>query len=115
MGDVFQYVWGPSRLRIIDTCVTIRGVVVSEIRVAEDGDITFDMKPDDRYRHMLSIGSHILRKGAIHVEIVPHDQDRVVVPEKGDYIEVTGAFVVDTDHGSWSEIHPAWNITILSG
>jgi len=28
----------------------------------------------------------------------------------GDRIMVTGVFVLDTDHGWWSEIHPAWKI-----
>ena len=51
-----------------------------------------------------------MRHGHIHVEIVPHDQGNVIIPGKGDYIMVTGAWVIDTDHGSWSEIHPAWHI-----
>jgi hypothetical protein len=87
--------------------------VVSEITVSSDGDTTFKLEPDTRYTYMLSIGSIILRKGNIHIEIVPADKDTVVIPEKGDYIEVTGVWVVDTDHGSYSEIHPAWKIVIL--
>jgi hypothetical protein len=112
-GNVLKDVYDPSRLRVLDTCLTIRGRVVSEITVSSDGDTTFELEPDPRYTYMLSIGSIILRKGNIHIEIVPADKDTVVIPEKGDYIEVTGVWVVDTDHGSYSEIHPAWKIVIL--
>ena len=63
---------------------------------------------------MLSIGLIVLRHGHIHVEIVPHDQGNVIIPEKEDYIIVTGAWVIDTHHGSWSEIPSAWHIEIIS-
>ena len=112
-GDVFISTYEPSRLRILDTCVTVEGVVVTDINRAEDGDIYFDVKLDPQYEHMLSTGSWILRSGNIHVEIVPDDQDKVVIPEKGDRVRIVGVWVVDTDHGSWSEIHPTWYIEIL--
>ncbi len=112
-GNVFIATYDPMRLRILETCVTVEGVVVSEINRVEDGDIVFDVRLDPEYEHMLSIGSWILRKGAIHVEIVPDDQDVVIVPEKGDRVRIVGVWVVDTDHGSWSEIHPTWYIEII--
>lgn len=112
-GNVFISTYDPARLRILDTCVEVEGVVVTEITKGEDGDIFFDVKLDPEYEHMLSIGSWILRRGAIHVEIVPDDQDIVIVPEKGDRVRLVGVWVVDTDHGSFSEIHPTWYIEIL--
>ncbi len=113
-GNVFEYVYDSSRLRIINTCVTIKGVVATNIEYAADGDICFDIIPDPQYNYMLSIGSIVLRRDKIHVEIVPGDQGNVIVPHKGDYIQLTGVWVVDTDHGSYSEIHPTWHIKILS-
>jgi hypothetical protein len=112
-GNVFQYVYDPARLRIMDTCVTVEGVVVSNIHKYADGDICFDVAIEPEYNNMLSIGSMVLRHGAIHVEIVPHDQGTVVVPKKGDFVKIIGAWVIDTDHGSYSEIHPAWYIEII--
>jgi len=112
-GNVFVSTYDPMRLRILSTCVTVEGVVVSEINKVGDGDIVFDVRLDPEYEYMLSIGSWILREGAIHVEIVPDDQGIVTVPEKGDRVRIVGVWVVDTDHGSWSEIHPAWYIEIL--
>lgn len=113
-GNVFEYVYDPSRLRILDTCVTVEGTVATNIEYAEDGDICFDIVLDPQYNYMLSIGSIVLRKNKLHVEIVPGDQGNVIVPQKGDYIKVTGVWLVDTDHGSYSEIHPSWHIEILS-
>ena len=112
-GNVFVSTYDPMRLRILSTCVTVEGVVVSEINKVGDGDIVFDVKLDPEYEYMLSIGSWILREGAIHVEIVPDDQGVVTIPEKGDRVRIVGVWVVDTDHGSWSEIHPAWYIEVL--
>ncbi len=109
-GNVFINVYDPARLRILDTCVTIEGVVATHPIKNEDGDITFDLELDPTYSHMLSIGSHILRRSRIHVEIVPNDQSNVYIPQKGERVRVTGVWVVDTDHGSYSEIHPAWRI-----
>ncbi len=112
-GNVFQYTYDPSRLRILDTCVIVEGVVATYPVKNMDGDITFDLELDPEYSHMLSIGSHILRRSRIHVEIVPHDQPNTYIPEIGERVRVVGVWVVDTDHGSWSEIHPAWHIEPL--
>ncbi len=109
-GNVFADTYDPARLRILNPCVTVEGKVTSYVSRAEDGDLCFDVKPDSQYSYMLTIGSWILRKGCIHVEIVPGNQNEVASPEKGDYIKFTGVWVVDTDHGSWSEIHPVWRI-----
>ena len=113
IGNIFKDVYQPSRLRVLDTCITVEGIVTSEPTMGDDRDIFFDLKPDKEYSHMLSIGSIIIRKGNIHIEIVPADQGHVIIPDKGDKIRVTGVWVVDTNHGSWSEIHPAWNILII--
>lgn len=113
VADVMAGVWNPSRLRIVDPAVKVTGTVVTEYFIAEDGDICFDVELDPEYTHMLSIGSYVLRRGRIHVEIVPMYQDEVKPPNKGDRVELIGAWVVDTDHGSWSEIHPVWRIRVL--
>ncbi len=113
-GNIFQYTYDPQRLRILNKCVSIVGTVASHPVINDDGDITFELEPDPQYHYMLSIGSYILRRGRIHVEIVPHDQGNVYIPEKGERVRVVGAWVVDTDHGSYTEIHPTWLIEVLS-
>ena len=116
--NVFEYTHTPARLRIVSTHVEVVGTVRNPPKVESDGDYCFDIIPDKEFGHTLGIGNMILRKGALHVEVVPHDQDKVLEPIggvcPGDVVRVRGVWVVDTDHGMWAEIHPAWEIEVLS-
>lgn len=116
--NVFQGVHDPERLRIIKPCVAVEGVVVGAPSIAGDGDYSFDVKPDPGYRWMLGLGNIILRKGGLHVEVVPGDHYRVLGPVEGgvcpgDRVRVTGVYVADTDHGMWTEVHPAYKIEVV--
>ena len=112
-------VWGPQRLRVLSTCVTVTGTIEALTPTsgpAVDGDYGIDLRVDPGYAWTLSLGSYVLNGGNLHVEIVPSDQTAVLgnltlVP--GGHIQVTGAWVLDTDHGWTSEIHPAWSIVAL--
>lgn len=112
-------VWGVERLRMIDTCVTVKGTVEIVYNVTGenvDGDFYFDLQLDSSYQYMLSFGSYAIMNGTIHVEVVPSDQSTVLGSihlEGGQHVQVTGSWVLDTDHGWYSEIHPAMNITII--
>lgn len=112
-------VWGPSRLRVLSTCVTVSGIVEALTPTsgpAVDGDYGIDLKPDPGYAWTLSLGAYVLNDGNLHIEIVPSDQAAVlgsVTLVPGAHIQVTGAWVLDTDHGWTSEIHPAWSIVVL--
>lgn len=110
-------VWGPERLRVIDTCVVATGVIlgiVPQLGPANDRDFNLDLDVDSEYKGLLSLGSIILRSGTLHVEVVPSDQlalrDLLTTLKPGDRVTVVGALVIDTDHGHWSEVHPAWVI-----
>jgi hypothetical protein len=113
--NVFEYTHTPSRLRIVDTCVETVGVVKIPPFIAGDGDYCFDVVPENK--NLLGIGNLILRKGGLHIEVVPADQERVlgeiggVCP--GDVVRVRGVWVIDTDHGMWTEIHPAEKIEVI--
>ncbi len=112
---MFEGVHDPSRLRIVYSCITVTGVVRSVPLVFDDGDYCFDIIPLDSIP--LTVGSIVLRKGAVHVEIVPADQPRILEPVggicPGDVVRVTGVYVVDTDHGLWAEIHPALEVEVI--
>jgi hypothetical protein len=114
--NVFEHTHTPSRLRIVNTCVEVVGVVSIPPFVPEDGDYCFDILPQETFT--LGIGNYLLRKGGLHIEVVPADQDRVLTPIgggvcPGDLVRVKGVWVVDTDHGMWAEIHPALEIEVL--
>ncbi len=116
--NVFEATHSPERLRIIDTCESVEGVVVGAPRIVGDGDYVFDLKPDPGYEWMLGLGNIILRKGSLHIEVVPEDHFKVLDPIgggvcPGDRVRVTGVYVSDTDHGMWTEIHPTYKIEVL--
>ena len=118
IGNVFMYTHDPARLRIVEGCVTVTGKVVGAPKIEDDGDYCFDLKVTNSSGVILSLGNEVLRRGALHVEVVPHDHFRVLGPLgggvcPGDIVRVTGVYVVDTDHGMWAEVHPAYNITVL--
>ncbi|BAA81591.1 hypothetical protein APE_2574 [Aeropyrum pernix K1] len=114
--NVFAETHTPERLRIVDTCLTVEGRVSNIPSFAGDGDYVFDIDPKERW--LLGLGNILLRKGGLHIEVVPGDYFEVlgllgggVCP--GDLLRVTGVYVFDTDHGMWAEIHPALSIEIL--
>lgn len=112
-------VWTPARLRVLSTCVTVSGIIEALMPTsgpAVDGDFSFDIKVDAGYEWTLSLGSYVLKAGHLHIEVVPSDQPAVLanltlVP--GTHVQVTGVWVLDTDHGWFSEIHPAWSVVLL--
>ncbi len=118
-GTVANGTWGPSRLRVLSTCVTVSGVIedlIPSYGPAVDGDYAFDLRLDPGQDWTLSLGSYVLNGGMIHIEVVPSDQPSVLrglMLTPGNHVQVTGVWVLDTDHGWTSEIHPAWSVIML--
>ena len=103
----------PTRLQVLKVCATFVGTVTQTPRQFPDGDFAFWVAPDAAYTSMLNPKNR--SKGAIHVEIIPFDLGvRVRPPPLHAHIRVTGAHVYDRWTG-WNEMHPVWNIEILSG
>ncbi|MER3602023.1 MAG: hypothetical protein C4339_04800 [Nitrososphaerota archaeon] len=115
-GDVSEGVYDPQRLRVLSTCYVAAGRVVGIISnqgPSTDGDFIIDIVPEQGLADVLTLGSLLLRGGTIHVEVVPKDQPGLLAHldlKPGDRVVVIGALVLDTDHGWWTEIHPAWAI-----
>lgn len=109
-GDPMEGVYAPARLKILDPCLTVSGVVRDDIEHAEDGDVTFGLYLSDADKTKLINGVNVANyDSALHIEIVPEDQARVATPKPGDHITVTGPWVTDLVHGH-NEIHPAYKI-----
>jgi hypothetical protein len=115
--NVFEGTHTPERLRIANSCVETIGEVRTPPFIAGDGDYCFDILPERG--ELLGVGNYVLRKGGLHIEVVPADQDKVlseiggICP--GDLVKIKGVWVVDTDHGMWAEIHPVEKIEIVKG
>jgi len=110
-GDVLAGVHNPSRLRVLNACLSVSGFV-REVSRSDDGDITFRLQVDPAFDWVLNAGNRNSLRGFLQVEIIPADQAAVAAPSIGAHVSVTGAFVEDTPKG-WNEIHPVWHIAAL--
>ena len=120
-GTIQNGVWGFQRLRVIDTCVTVSGVIegiAPQYGPANDNDFQVDIRLDSQYASLLSVGNYVVGGALMHVEVVPSDQGSLAAQlhamQPGERITITGALILDTDHGYGAEIHPTWAIQLGS-
>ncbi len=112
VGDPLKGIALSPRLEVLQHCVTATGTVWN-IQRAEDGDFTFDLELDAGFEWLINEVNERERRGRLHIEIIPLDQDRVISPRVGERISVTGVWVKDRAHGGHLEIHPVGAIEIL--
>ena len=99
-------------LKILSECEKAVGKV-KHVKEMPDGDYKFLLKLDKEDKSLLNKDNKKKTGGNLVVEIVPKDRDSkyVELPDKGDNVEVWGAWVIDKPKG-WNEIHPAWKVTV---
>lgn len=100
-------------LKILSECEKAVGKV-KHVQEMPDGDYKFLLKLDKEYKSLLNKDNKKKTGGNLVVEIVPKDQDSkyIEIPDKGDNVEVWGAWVIDKPKG-WNEIHPAWKVIVI--
>lgn len=111
-GNIFEGVDRQARFSVLSTCETAVGVVYNMSgSKQDDGDYQFNLDVEPQYKKLLNNQNN----GMLVVEIIPNDQNstNIQIPKNGDRIAVHGAWVTDNPHG-WNEIHPAWNVKVLS-
>lgn len=114
-GDVLGGVYLPSRLQVLEPCVTIEAIVREVERPAEsesDGDLSFNVELSPADQRLLNDVNRTNMHGWLHLEIVPLDRAALPVPVEGQRVRVTGPWVLDSVHGH-NEIHPVWALTVL--
>lgn len=141
-GPPLAGVYFPSRLHLVDRCLTLSGTVDC-LKVEPDGDVHLRVRVDPQYAGLLQ-PSNSLQTCAdqpgphLVVEIIPQHSQGVLFrtnnadssgfidpprPAPGDHITVTGPHVIDTNilhrvlyqgraAENWAEIHPAWAIRV---
>ena len=99
-------------LKILSECEKAVGKV-KHVQEMPDGDYKFLLKLDKEYKSLLNKDNKKKTGGNLVVEIVPKDQDSkyIELPDKGDNVEVWGAWVIDKPKG-WNEIHPSWKVIV---
>jgi hypothetical protein len=99
-------------LELLSECEKAVGKV-KHVQEMPDGDYKFLLKLDKEYKSLLNKDNKKKTGGNLVIEIVPKDQDSkyIELPNKGDKVEVWGAWVIDKPKG-WNEIHPAWKVIV---
>lgn len=121
--SLWNHVYHPSRLKILDNCKTVSGVI-AVIRHEQDGDYHILMHLDSQFDTLLNNVNRSAQHSDLILEPVCEGavtqadatsacngyKSLVSVPSVGTHVYVTGSYVLDTDHG-WNEIHPVSNIS----
>jgi hypothetical protein len=110
-GNVLAGVYHPARLQVLSPCTTATGIVAA-LRVEADGDFHANILLDRGQESLVNARNLTIQKGALVIEVIPADQSNVPPPQIGSRVSITGAWVLDRDHG-WQELHPVWSITPL--
>ncbi len=135
-GDgLWQHVYHPYRLLVVNECVTVSGIVVDAtngrssdgVRHEADGDTHGWLQLDPQFANLLNNGNMSAENGNLVFEIVCHYRvtqadakpacsafgDHTVIPPVGTHVRITGAFVQDNNHAKWNEIHPVSKIVVI--
>lgn len=119
---LWQHVYDPSRLEVIDQCKTVTGIV-EELDHNEDGDTHMLLKLDPGQDPLLKKKNISKKDGDLVIEVVCASpvKDKKVgsacngysstvrLPAIGEHVKVTGSYVLDS-HNGWTEIHPVTSI-----
>ena len=115
---LWQYIYHPARLQVLDQCTSVTGTV-EEVRKEADGDVHILFRLDQQFESLLNDKNISRQHGDLILEPICQGKVRQADAEepcsryKGPYFEpqigqrylVSGAYVHDADHG-WNELHP---------
>ncbi len=120
--SLWEHVYNPDRLQIIDKCRAVVGTI-EYITKEADGDDHIRLKLDLEYTNLINQKNIDEQRGDLVIESIctnPITQKDAIAPCSGfnqnfniyigEHIRVTGAYVLDSEHG-WNEIHPVTSIT----
>lgn len=125
--SLWNHVYRRTRLKVINSCVTLTGTVVS-MQPEPDGDVHVRLKPDAKFASLLNALNKSKAGGALVIEPVcdhrPTQADAISAClgfsqhfaglKVGHHVKVTGAYVTDTGSGKgWREIHPITAVVVI--
>ena len=117
-ASLWNHVYLSERLQVRQPCVTVTGTI-TDFHANDDGDIDIRLEVDPPYKNLLNDGNVSGLSGHLQTEAIcqapPTAADpiqacrgftgSVAIPSVGAHVQVTGSYVLDTNHG-WMEIHP---------
>jgi hypothetical protein len=129
------HVYHPTRLIVKQQCSAVTGTIVDAtagkehdgVRHEQDGDTHGWLKLDPQFQNLVNAGNISDEGGNLVFEIVckfPVTQadakaacqgytNKVILPPVGSHVRIVGAYVQDTFHAQWMEIHPVSSITVI--
>ena len=124
-SDIWKYVYNPSRLKLINKCISVTGVI-EESSANDDGDHHMLLKLDSGQEGLLTNMNVNKKQGNLVIEAVCANNttlkkvgttcngytNKIQIPKLGAHVKVTGSLVNDT-HNGWNEIHPITKIEII--
>jgi hypothetical protein len=125
-SKLWTHVYHPQRLKVIDSCKTVSGVIQS-IKKEQDGDYHIQLKLDSQFSSLINSANVKSQHGFLVLEPVcqgtvtqsdaksacANFKSTLTIPQKGSHVTVTGSYVLDLEHDSWAEIHPISSIKII--
>jgi len=135
-GDgLWEHVYHPSRLLVLQDCVTVTGVIVDAtanqshpepdgVRHEPDGDTHGWLQVDPPFAGLINPGNTSDEGGNLVFEVVCHYTvtqtdakpacagftDHTPIPAVGKHVAITGTWVREKNHQHWNEIHPVSRI-----
>ena len=121
---ISRSVWSPSRLKIVDDCITATGVVTSVDQITEDGDVHIWLHVDPEFAYLINENNIKYNGGNLVVEVIcnqlPEDpvakaacegyENHIEIPALGTHVSITGSYVIDVAFQGHAEIHPVTSI-----
>jgi hypothetical protein len=106
-ANVLAGVYHPQRLHVLAPCRAVSGTVVA-LSHELDGDLHIAVDTGGALTNGVNASA---KGGSLVVEFMPRDGGHLPAPTVGEHIGLTGAWVLDTNHG-WDELHPVWSETL---
>lgn len=118
-SSLWDHVYNPQRLQIVDPCKRVTGTVQS-IRREADGDDHIQLAVDPAFGGLVNSVNQQKQNGDLVLEIICQHtvtqadaiqacmnyQNSIPEPTIGSHFEAVGSYVIDQDHGGWAELHP---------
>lgn len=122
---LWNYVYNPARLEVIDKCKTVTGTI-EESNAEDDGDQHLLLKLDAGQENLLKKKNIRKKSGDLVIEAICMNNitdkkvggacngyvNHVRLPKVGDHVKVIGSYVIDSNNG-WAEIHPISKIEVI--